>query len=146
MKKYQSRGALVEPFFLAGGWKSYCVFVYVVWFNCFLGLNFIFFCFKLIIIHYHTQNQTWAKKGSFPSIDTRKERIILPCTILLHWSVEQPNLSNLPAYELASIAALVLMCVLRRFIEAYGSWSRWIPLLVEERFCKLSCSNSYRAF
>ena len=30
----------------------------MLWFNFILGLNVIFFCFKLIIIHYHTQKQT----------------------------------------------------------------------------------------
>ena len=29
----------------------------MLWFNFLLGLNFVFFCFKLIIIHYHTQKQ-----------------------------------------------------------------------------------------
>ena len=33
------------------------VYYVVVRFNFILGLNFIFFCFKLIIIHYHTQKQ-----------------------------------------------------------------------------------------
>ena len=32
-----------------------------LWFNFILGLNFIFFCFKLIIIHYHTQKQKKIK-------------------------------------------------------------------------------------
>ena len=27
----------------------------VLWFNFILGLNFTSFCFKLVIIHYHTQ-------------------------------------------------------------------------------------------
>ena len=31
--------------------------MYVLWFKFILGSNFIFFCFKLIIIHYHTQKQ-----------------------------------------------------------------------------------------
>ena len=31
------------------------------WFNFILGLNFLFFCFKLIIIHYHTQKQRKIK-------------------------------------------------------------------------------------
>ena len=35
--------------------------VYMLWFNFILGLNFIFFCFKLIIIHYHTQKQKKIK-------------------------------------------------------------------------------------
>ena len=35
--------------------------MYVLWFNFILGLNFIFFCFKLIIIHYHTQKQKKIK-------------------------------------------------------------------------------------
>ena len=30
--------------------------LYMLWSNFLLGLNFIFFCFKLIIIHYHTNN------------------------------------------------------------------------------------------
>ena len=42
--------------------------IYMLWFKIFLGLNFIFFCFKLIIIYYHTQKQ---KKIKF------KPRIIL---------------------------------------------------------------------
>ena len=29
----------------------------LLWFNFILGLNFILLCFKLIIIHYHTQKQ-----------------------------------------------------------------------------------------
>ena len=35
--------------------------LYMLWFNFILGLNFIFFCFKLIIIHYHTQKQKKIK-------------------------------------------------------------------------------------
>ena len=35
--------------------------VYMLWFNFILGLNFIFLCFKLIIIHYHTQKQREIK-------------------------------------------------------------------------------------
>ena len=35
--------------------------MYMLWFNFILGLNFIFFCFKLIIIHYHTQKQRKIK-------------------------------------------------------------------------------------
>ena len=30
-----------------------------LWFNFILGLNAIFFCFQLIIIHYHTQKPTY---------------------------------------------------------------------------------------
>ena len=33
----------------------------MLWFNFILGLNFIFLCFKLIIIHYHTQKQNKIK-------------------------------------------------------------------------------------
>ena len=35
--------------------------VYMLWFNFILGLNFIFFCSKLTIIHYHTQTQRKIK-------------------------------------------------------------------------------------
>ena len=33
----------------------------LLWFNFILGLNFIFLCFKLVIIHYHTQKQKKIK-------------------------------------------------------------------------------------
>ena len=36
-------------------------FVYLLWFNFALGLIFILLCFKLIIIHYHTQKQRKIK-------------------------------------------------------------------------------------
>ena len=35
--------------------------VYLLWFNFILGLKFIFFCFKLITLRYHTQNQKQIK-------------------------------------------------------------------------------------
>ena len=34
---------------------------YMLWFNFIPGLIFIFFCFKLIIIYYHTQKQKKIK-------------------------------------------------------------------------------------
>ena len=33
----------------------------MLWFNFILGSTFIFFCLKLIIIHYHTQKQKEIK-------------------------------------------------------------------------------------
>ena len=35
--------------------------MYMLWFSFILGSNFIFLCFKLIIIHYHTQKQRKIK-------------------------------------------------------------------------------------
>ena len=35
--------------------------VYVLWLNFILGLNFIFLCFRLIIIHYHNLKQKEMK-------------------------------------------------------------------------------------
>ena len=42
-------------------------FLYILWFSFILGLNFVSFCFKLIIIHYHTrkQNTKENKTGHF---------------------------------------------------------------------------------
>ena len=37
------------------------VYLYMLWFIFILGLNFISLCFKLIIIHYHTQKQRETK-------------------------------------------------------------------------------------
>ena len=33
----------------------------MLWFNFILGSNFIFLCFKLVIIHYNTQKQKKTK-------------------------------------------------------------------------------------
>ena len=53
--------------------------MYMLWFNFIIGLNSIFFCFKLIIIHYHTQNE---KKINFkPRIKLNHNIIIF---IMLH--------------------------------------------------------------
>ena len=41
--------------------ESNIVSVYMLWFNFIVGLNFIFLCFKLIIIHYHTPKQRKIK-------------------------------------------------------------------------------------
>ena len=35
--------------------------MHMLWFNFILGLNFLFCCFKIIIIHYHTQKQKIVK-------------------------------------------------------------------------------------
>ena len=45
----------------------------MLWFNFILGLNFIFLCFKLIVIHYHTQQHTNAKEscGNMRSVRMR---------------------------------------------------------------------------
>ena len=46
----------------------------MLWFNFMLGLNFILFCVKHIIIHYHTQKQ---KKIKFkPRIELNHDRYI----------------------------------------------------------------------
>ena len=37
------------------------ILLWMLWFNFMLGLNFIFLCFKLIIIHYHTPKQREIK-------------------------------------------------------------------------------------
>ena len=52
-------------------------YMYLLWFNFILGLNFILFCFKLIIIYYHTQKQ---KKMKF------KPRIKLNHNIFIAWT------------------------------------------------------------
>ena len=54
----------------------------LLWFNIFLGLNFIFLCLKLVIIHYHTPKQRKIKfepRHSHLSLCTRV------CLILQIW-------------------------------------------------------------
>ena len=45
----------------ADQWAKIRLAVYLLWFNFILGSNFIFLCFLLIIIHYHTQKQRKIK-------------------------------------------------------------------------------------
>ena len=51
-----SHVSLGKETFIAGS-----CYIYMLWFNFILGSNFIFLCFKLIIIHYHTQKQRKIK-------------------------------------------------------------------------------------
>ena len=39
----------------------FCLIQFYMWFNFIIGLNFIFLCFKLIIMHYHTEKQRKIK-------------------------------------------------------------------------------------
>ena len=56
-----------HPFFLSFCFVCLfvlCVFflnIYMLWFNFIFGLNYISFCFKLIITHYHTPKQREIK-------------------------------------------------------------------------------------
>ena len=55
--------------------------IYMLWFNFILGLNFIFLCFKLIIIYYHTQKQRKIKFKPRTKLNhniyTNREQIML---------------------------------------------------------------------
>ena len=42
-------------------WFVHLDILYMLWFSFILGLHFIFLCFKLIIIHYHTPKQRKIK-------------------------------------------------------------------------------------
>ena len=41
----------------------------MLWFNVTVGVNFIFFCYKLIIIYYHTQKQKENKISTKDEIE-----------------------------------------------------------------------------
>ena len=60
----------------------------MLWFKFILGLNFIFFCFKVIIIHYHTQKQREIKFE--PRIKLNHNRYFtflgFKERVILHWS------------------------------------------------------------
>ena len=80
---------------------------YMLWFNFILGLNFIFLCFKLIIIHTISQNKgknlnqgqnwttTYTSKG-----ETNVEKFGLPANIL--WDTFPPNSFSLLATDKTS--------------------------------------------
>ena len=58
--------------------------MYLLWFNFFLGLNFIFFCFKLIImsLSYITIPKSNLRKQKFKSRITLNHNIIVgPCSL-----------------------------------------------------------------
>ena len=91
----------------------------MLWLNFILGLNFIFLCFKLIILHYHTRKQ---RKIKF------KPRIKLNHNI--HKLGDLGDLSN-PVGSLS------------RTIEQYSPPSEWImcelavfPIFFRERSFK----------
>ena len=75
--------------------------MYVLWFNFILGLNFIFFCFKLIIIHYHTQKQ---KKIKFKPTIKLNQNICIQKKEIFYICFQQTNIYPLPLKmeELAS--------------------------------------------
>ena len=58
--------------------------MYMLWFNFILGSNFIFLCFKLIIIHYNTQKQ---KKRNFePRIKLKQNMYNKLYSALKYWN------------------------------------------------------------
>ena len=50
-------------FFVATTLFSPHLSILKLWSNFILSLNFLFFCFKLIIIHYHTQKPTYLGRN-----------------------------------------------------------------------------------
>ena len=54
----------------------------LLWFNIFLGLHFIFFCLKLVIIHYHTPKQ---RKIKFDPQHSHLSLCIRVCLMLHIW-------------------------------------------------------------
>ena len=50
-------------FFVATTLFSSHLSILKLWSNFILSLNFLFFCFKLIIIHYHTQKPTYLGRN-----------------------------------------------------------------------------------
>ena len=77
----------------------------MLWFNFILGLNFVFFCFKLIIVHYHTNNYHTQKQNKIkfkPRIKlnhniyfTRhQERGVVIKKIIICFSAVSPMMNN----------------------------------------------------
>ena len=66
-----------------------CGLVYMLWFDFILGSNFIFLCFKLIIIHYHTPKQ---RKMKFePRIKLNHNIYSIVLVIFLHLKERKGN-------------------------------------------------------
>ena len=70
-----------------------CYWAYMLWFNFFFGLNCIFLCFKLIIIHYHTTKQRKIKIWTLDKIEPQN---IHAC--LFRSQIKSPR-SSLNAYD-----------------------------------------------
>ena len=75
------------------------IYVSLLWFNFILGSNFIFFCFKLIVIHYNTQKQKKTKS---------EPRMKLNHNIYLEvqqWDHKINNISTYPKFQQITYSA-----------------------------------------
>ena len=71
-------------------------FVYMLWSNFILGLNYLFFCFKLIIIHYHTQKQKKRKFKPMIKLNYNIYNIIKQQFVVTYWETNSQNFVLLP--------------------------------------------------
>ena len=72
-------------------WSSLAILQYMLWFSFILGLNFISFCFKLVIIHYRTRKQREIKFE--PSIKLN-HNIFINTKMLMLITSQSLNLRN----------------------------------------------------
>ena len=68
----------------------------MLWSNFILGLNYLFFCFKLIIIHYHTQKQKKRKFKPMIKLNYNIYNIIKQQFVVTYWETNSQNFVLLP--------------------------------------------------
>ena len=68
----------------------------MLWSNFILGLNYLFFCFKLIIIHYHTQKQKKRKFKPKIILNYNIYNIIKQQFVVTYWETNSQNFVLLP--------------------------------------------------
>ena len=68
----------------------------MLWSNFILGLNYLFFCFKLIIIHYHTQKQKKRKFKPKIILNYNIYNIIKQQFVVMYWETNSQNFVLLP--------------------------------------------------
>ena len=72
---------------LCHGEEKMCLFslqdvIYLLWFNFILSSNFIFLCFKIIIIHYNTQKQKKIKFEPRIKVNHNRSIVVFQATYL----------------------------------------------------------------
>ena len=89
----------------------------MLWFNFILGLKFIFFCFKLFIIHYHTQRLLKIKVKARIKLShnilsqTRSTRSLVPAVaqaIVCLVFIEMPIQPSSTLFEFRIMVQLVI--------------------------------------
>ena len=125
------------------------VLVHMLWFNFILGLNFIFLCFKLIIIHYHT---TKTKENKFkPKVKitflqfSNSVAMEMHCWIVIQsMQLNQLSLafSSFLAQKRCSIIWHLLLKMKNEILKYYFLSNKWVKCRAEREKRHISAETT----